>query len=324
MRVERADLEARLAELARDVRDPRAGLFGPASRLWQVNRHAVLFAGAGRAALLQLAHPWVARAIEEHSAVARDPLGRFRRTFARVFAMLYGDLDAAFAAARAVHGVHAGIRGRLSEGSEAFAAGSAYDALDLDALRWVHATLCETSVFIHERYVGPLSLREKESYYLESRRFAALFGLPSDALPASWPAFEAYNREMWSSPVLRVSGAARSLGRGLFQPQQRALRPLFAAYERFSAQLLPEPIRHGYGFGEPTRGARLASALLSTGFHAQERAPRSLRYLPPYLDAQRRLGLDRLHVISRALDRAVFGRGRSPARSAARQRSLSP
>ena len=307
MRVERADLEARLAELARDVDDPRAGLFGPASRLWQVNRHAVLFAGAGRAALLQLAHPWVARAIEEHSAVARDPLGRFRRTFARVFAMLYGDLEAARAAARAVHGVHAGVRGWLEQESGAFAAGSAYDALDVEALRWVHATLCETSVFIHERYVAPLSLSEKESYYLESRRFAGLFGVPPGALPASWLAFETYNREMWSSPVLTVSDAARALGHGLFQPAQRALRPLFAPYAQFSAQLLPEPIRRGYGFRAPTRAERLACALLSGAFHAQERAPRSLRYLPPYLEAQRRLGHDRLHVLSRALGRAVFG-----------------
>ena len=318
MRIERADLEARLAELTRDVRDPRAGLFGPTSRLWQVNRHAVLFAGAGRAALLQLAHPWVARAIEEHSAVARDPLGRFRRTFARVFALLYGDLEAALAAARAVHGVHASVRGVLTEESGAFAAGTAYDALDVDALRWVHATLCDTSVYIHERYVGPLSLCEKEAYYLESRRFAALFGVPLAALPASWLEFEAYNRQMWSSPLLDVSEAARSLGRGLFQPRQRALRPLFAAYAQFSAQLLPEPIRRGYGFGEPTRAARLACRLLSLAFRAQERAPRSLRYLPPYLEAQRRLGRDRLHVVSRALDRAVFGRPRSPARPAAR------
>ena len=319
MRVERADLEARLTELARDIPDPRAGLFGPGSSIWRVNRHAVIFAGAGRAALLQLAHPWVARAIEEHSAVARDPLGRFRRTFVRVFAMLYGDLDAASSAARAVHAVHAGIRGRLEEASAAFAAGSPYDALDVDALRWVHATLCETSVLIHERYVRPLSAREKEAYYGESRRFAALFGIPAEALPASWPEFEAYGRAMAASPVLCVSAAARRLGRGLFRPRPRALRPLFAAYEQFSAQLLPESVRRGYGFGEPSWRARLAIALVSGAFHAQERGPRSLRYLPPYLAAQRRLGgARRLPALSRALDRAVFGTRRSPASPAVR------
>jgi len=37
-------------------------------------------AGA-QALLLQLAHPWVATAITEHSTALSDPIGRFHRTF---------------------------------------------------------------------------------------------------------------------------------------------------------------------------------------------------------------------------------------------------
>ena len=38
-----------------------AGVFGPDSAAWRVNGEAVIvFLGAGRALLLQLAHPWVA------------------------------------------------------------------------------------------------------------------------------------------------------------------------------------------------------------------------------------------------------------------------
>ena len=59
-RVTRADLEARLDQLRATIADPRAGLFGPGSKVWEVNRHSIAFLGAGRAALLQLAHPWVA------------------------------------------------------------------------------------------------------------------------------------------------------------------------------------------------------------------------------------------------------------------------
>ena len=43
--------------------DAGAGLFGPHSALWRVNREAALFLGSGRALLLQLAHPWVGTAI---------------------------------------------------------------------------------------------------------------------------------------------------------------------------------------------------------------------------------------------------------------------
>jgi hypothetical protein len=37
-----------------------SGILGPQSVTWQVEREAAVFLGAGRALLLQLAHPWVA------------------------------------------------------------------------------------------------------------------------------------------------------------------------------------------------------------------------------------------------------------------------
>jgi uncharacterized protein (DUF2236 family) len=41
-----------------------SGIFGPQSMTWRINREAAIFLGAGRALLLQLAHPWIAAAIE--------------------------------------------------------------------------------------------------------------------------------------------------------------------------------------------------------------------------------------------------------------------
>src|SRR5437763_16982614 len=61
------------------------GIFGPASVIWLVDREAGIFLGAGRALLLRLAHPWVARAISEHSRTFAAPIGRFHRTFGAVF-----------------------------------------------------------------------------------------------------------------------------------------------------------------------------------------------------------------------------------------------
>jgi uncharacterized protein (DUF2236 family) len=51
------DSEALLAEISARVSNPIAGIFGPASASWRINRESALFLGAGRAALLQLAHP---------------------------------------------------------------------------------------------------------------------------------------------------------------------------------------------------------------------------------------------------------------------------
>jgi mpaB/rubber oxygenase-like protein len=49
------------------------GVFGPDSLTWRIDREALTFLGAGRALLLQLAHPWVAAAIAEHSKTVDDP-----------------------------------------------------------------------------------------------------------------------------------------------------------------------------------------------------------------------------------------------------------
>jgi len=84
------DLEARLAVLESRVKRPREGIFGPQSMEWRVNGEAAIFLGAGRALLLQLAHPFVAAAVADHSRVFADPLGRFHRTFQLVFTLVFG------------------------------------------------------------------------------------------------------------------------------------------------------------------------------------------------------------------------------------------
>jgi uncharacterized protein (DUF2236 family) len=117
------------------------GLFGPASQTWRIDREAAVFLGAGRALLLQLAHPWVASAIAGHSATFADPIGRFHRTFDVVFTMVFGSLDQALAASRRLHQRHTKIVGHLPEALGRFDKGSPYCANEISALRWVHATL---------------------------------------------------------------------------------------------------------------------------------------------------------------------------------------
>jgi uncharacterized protein (DUF2236 family) len=71
--------------------------------------------GAGRALLMQLAHPWVATAIAEHSSTLVDLVGRFHRTFEIVFTLAFGSLDQVLAASRRLHRRHAAIAGTMSE-----------------------------------------------------------------------------------------------------------------------------------------------------------------------------------------------------------------
>src|SRR5208283_1774139 len=186
------DLERLLGEVERAAAGNPAGLFGPDSVSWKINRESALFLAAGRAALLQLAHPWVAAAIAEHSRTLRDPVGRFHQTFRVMFTMVFGSTGQCLAAARQLHRRHQSIRGKMPETVGPVAKGSLYKANDLAALTWVHATLVDSALLAYELVLPPLTLDEREQCYREGRTMAALFGIPRESLPRNWTEFQTY------------------------------------------------------------------------------------------------------------------------------------
>src|SRR5262249_9071914 len=178
---------------------------------WRVNREALIFLGAGRALCLQLAHPGVAAAVAEHSDSLFDPIGRFHRTFRIVFALVFGTLDQAFEAARRLHHRHSQIRGVIPARLGAIPAGTPYWANELDALRWVHATLIETALLVHDLILPPLTEVEREAFYVESKIFAGLLGIPGSRLAPDWNSYAAYNETMRRSNTLAVSPEATAI-----------------------------------------------------------------------------------------------------------------
>jgi uncharacterized protein (DUF2236 family) len=193
------DLERELNEVREATGGSLSGIFGPQSVTWQVNREAAIFLGAGRALLLQLAHPWVATAIEQHSDTFADPIGRFHRTFSVMFTLVFGTLDQSLGAARRLHRRHAAIRGTLRSAAGPLPAGSFYCANAVPALRWVHATLTETALASYGLVRPALTQEQRALHYQESRLLAALFGIPKSGLPPDWTAFSAYTEAMAQS-----------------------------------------------------------------------------------------------------------------------------
>src|SRR5436309_8596940 len=91
-----------------------AGLFGPGSVTWRVNREGALLLGGGRALLLQVAHPLVAAGVAAHSRFRSEPLTRLRRTLDRMLTIVFGDAVEALAAVRDIERVHSRVRGALA------------------------------------------------------------------------------------------------------------------------------------------------------------------------------------------------------------------
>ncbi|WP_456621395.1 oxygenase MpaB family protein [Bradyrhizobium sp. P5_C12] len=302
------DLEAALDQVRADAAGPVPGVFGPASVTWRIDREAVIFLGAGRALLLQLAHPWVAAAIAEHSRTLADPIGRFHRTFDIVFAMVFGSLDRAMLSSRQLHRRHTMIVGEMPEAVGPFAAGSRYCANDIPSLRWVHATLVETALMAHDLVLPPLAAEERERYWNESRTFGALFGLTGDDLPADWSGFAAYTAAMAGSETLTVSPAAREIATQIFNGARPWLRPP-RWYRALTASLLPERLRAGFGFELDERDIRSADNAMKWIRRVYPRLPDRLRYVGPYQEAQARLrGELQPDWITRCLNRAWIGR----------------
>lgn len=302
------DLELALDQVRAHAAGPVPGVFGPDTVTWRIDREAVIFLGAGRALLLQLAHPWVAAAIAEHSKTLADPIGRFHRTFDIVFAMVFGSLDRAMLSSRQLHRRHSMIVGEMPETVGPFAAGSRYCANDIPALRWVHATLVETALMAHDLVLPPLAVEERERYWTESRTFGALFGLTADDLPADWSGFAAYTAALTQSDTLTVSPAAREIAAQIFGGARPWLRPP-RWYRALTASLLPERLRAGFGFELDERAAKSADSALRWIKRIYPELPDRLRYVGPYQEAQARLrGEPRPDWMTRCLNRAWIGR----------------
>lgn len=282
------DAEELWAGVRASTQDARQGIFGPSSISWRINRESALFLGAGRASVLQLAHPWVAAALDQHSNLRTDPLARFHNTFRIVFTMVFGTLDQALAASRHLYRLHTHIEGELPSPVAGYTPGSRYQANEAHALLWVYATLVHSAVIAHDLVLPPLSPGERQSYYEESRRMAALFGIPAALLPATWAELESYMDAMVASDKLGANALSRDLaqhvlhGRGSWVPVPRWYRALTIAW-------LPEQLRTEFalkfGAGEQRRAALAAKWLP----HIYRRLPAPVRFVGPYQEAVARL-----------------------------------
>ena len=306
------DLERRIERVRASAAGNDAGVFGPESVIWRVDREAVVFLGAGRALLLQLAHPWVAAGVAEHSTTVADPIGRFHRTFEVMYTLVFGNLEQAFAAARRLHRVHARIQGSLPTRAGAFAQGSPYFANETATLLWVHATLVETALIAHDLVLPPLTTRDREAYYNDTRRLGAMFGIGPELQPANWDEFVSYNEAMWHSDVISVGPPARRIAQQVLGGAGHWLRSP-AWYRALTAHLLPPTIREAFELPYGAAERRSAERALRWVRRIYPVLPEKVRYVGPYHEAVGRLrGRTTPARATQLLNRAWIGRAMMP------------
>jgi len=264
------------------------GVYGPECKVWEVARESVLFLGGGRAVFLQLAHPYVASGVEEHSKVAHDIQRRFYNTFYHVFHMTFGELDSAEKSAKQVRKIHDKVIGTLSS-SPPYSEGAKYSANHEGAIIWVWATLVETSMMMFELIVRKMSLEEKELFYIDQKQFVRFFGVSPSVLPKSWNDFMIYTKKMWNGDPITVSDPARRAEVSLFRPKKFASQLLTWGARRLTFTLLPPRIAKGFNFKATNLDYAHVYILFALTRMIYSSLPGSLRYLTSYIEAQKRI-----------------------------------
>lgn len=250
---------------------------GTGSIGWKLQREIIILLAWGPAILLQLAHPLVAQGIADHSAFRTQRHGRVRRLFGTIDAMLqlsFGTEPQARAVLARINGIHDRVNGHLSGAAGAFPAGTPYTAHDPALLAWVHATLLDMNLRVYERFVGPLSVEDKDRYCAESSAIEAPLGIPAGRLPRSFGELGRYMDAMLSSRAITVTDNARMLARDVLYPPAGLAAPVLSLVRLQTVGLLPPKIREDYGLPWSARRERLLG--VSTGL-----ARTVLRVTPP-------------------------------------------
>jgi uncharacterized protein (DUF2236 family) len=175
---------------------------GPESLTWRYFGLMVGFAYGAVPQLLQLMHPELGHAVDEHSNVKDDPFDRLIRSMGPIYGVIYDGPDAA-ETARAVRGFHERITGTMPDGQR-------YSALNPELFHWAHATFVHALIYGSSTVLGPFTRAEQEQLYAESRQWYRLYGMTMRNVPETLDEFDAY-WEHYVHDVLEHTNAAHWL-----------------------------------------------------------------------------------------------------------------
>jgi uncharacterized protein (DUF2236 family) len=174
--------------------------------------------------------------------------------------IVFGSRADADRAGRRVRAMHSRVRGELSHPAGRFPAGTPFAADDPELLLWVLATLVDSALVVYERYVGSLSIAERDAYWRDYRVIGGLFGLDDADMPADIVQFDDYMHDMLEGPDLHVTSAARELAVQIVlrPPVPLTRKPVLELVNFMTVGLLPARLRRQFGLSwDPLRALML-------------------------------------------------------------------
>ncbi len=248
----------------------------PRDQLSKAAPESVLLLGAGRAILLQLAHPQIGRAIAEHSDFAANPLSRLVHTLGYIYALSNGTAQQQRTMINYVDAAHRPVHAPRDKNSGA----PAYSALDPKLQLWVAATLFDSARLIGSQLLPAWDQDASEELYQQYARLGDTLQMPTDYWPPSEADFTTYFAEVTAK--LEVTEQTRELARQLFSGSKapwwiRAGLPLM---RDVSIAQLPANVREQFGYQLTRKIQRRNRQVVRTAWLATRVLPKAIRHLP--------------------------------------------
>ena len=239
----------------RETDDPEHGFFGPDSAIWELTKESRLLLANLTTLLLQIAHPKVGAALDDHSTIQNEYSNRMRETYDIADTIIFGDAASAIRATVIVRRIHERVRGETEEDVGNVDAGEPYYANDPELMLWVWATLVDQVLAGYETYIGALTVSQKRQFYREMKVFGQLVGVPPQTFPETVTEFRSYYQTTVDEEIaIGTAGAAVADALLVQLPS-----PLLGEF--FATATMPHPVRDEYGLPWGPVRARLHSAL---------------------------------------------------------------
>jgi uncharacterized protein (DUF2236 family) len=222
-----------------------------------VHRERVVALSGPRALLMQAAHPLAVSGLLAHSDSLDEPYERLRRTAQVMHTIGFGSRADADRATNRIRAQHRRVNGSIKQEVGPYPAGTPYGAADPELLMWVLFTIVDSAIVVYSKYVRTLDDDEQGAYWDDNKVVGKLFGLRRRDMPDTLDDLREYKREMLTSGRLVVTDWARSRARKIVlePPVPRRFQPLLQTVNFITIALLPDQIRHQYGFTPlPGRG----------------------------------------------------------------------
>lgn len=153
------------------------------------------------------------KAVEDHSVIFSDTIGRARRSGPPIMKTVYSADPQKWG--RTVRDFHRPITGTISDGTR-------YHALNPELFYWAHATFVDQVLYITDTFVRRLSREEKVRIFEESKVWYSLYGVSARNQPQTYDEFVTYMEGMFDRfvPTKTILYATGYIRQGLPGPKQ--------------------------------------------------------------------------------------------------------